>query len=207
MNHTAGYSSSRGICGSRKQDAENIQYGLQLSAFLSIYLCIQMGPTTRLLSSNLSKTLPFFAHCYHFITNQTLFQGPNMFLCISWVTSLTNFICTWFSCSSWPLSPCTASFVSSANLRVKVTNRTNRGHPSRKERKVIVSINTFICLFPACSLSRTRHDKLYFIRLLHLHASGAAAFGACPQRTACKWLSHEIFKETLMPVAHEDEFQ
>lgn len=48
MNHTAGYSSSWGICGSRKQDAENIQYGLQLSAFLSIYLCIQMGPTTRL---------------------------------------------------------------------------------------------------------------------------------------------------------------
>jgi len=60
MNHTAGYSSSRGICGSRKQDAENIQYGLQLSAFLSIYLCIQMGPTTRLRKFQSLKDPSFF---------------------------------------------------------------------------------------------------------------------------------------------------
>lgn len=74
-------------------------------------------------------------------------------------------------------------------------------------RMAMVSINKFIFLFPICCLSRTSHDKPYFIRLLHLYASGAAAFGACPQRTACKWLSHETFKETLMLVAHGDEFQ
>lgn len=73
-----------------------------------------------------------------------------------------------------------------------------RWHASLKGRMATVSINTFIFLFPICHLSRTSHDKPYFISPLHWYACGAAAFGTCPRRAACKWLSRETFKETLL---------
>lgn len=153
-------------------------------------------------SSSVSKTLHFCAHCCHFITNQTLFQHLNMFIYISWVISLINFICTWLGCSSWPLSPCPHLFLQVTFVWKSLTLPTEGTLLPRKGRLMSQLIH-----FPTCSHSRTSRDKLYFIRLLHLHASAAAAFGACPQCTACKWPSHEIVKETLMPVAHEDEFQ
>lgn len=76
---------------------------------------------------------------------------------------------------------------------------------TRKERFWSQLTHLFFSL--QCAVSQGLDVRNYFIRLLHLHASGAAAFGACLQHTACKWLSRGIFKETLMPVAQEDEFQ
>lgn len=52
-----------------KQDADNVQYALQLSAFLSIYLCICMGPVIWSCKFFLGLQRPFFAQHRHFITN------------------------------------------------------------------------------------------------------------------------------------------